>query len=156
MELDRYDKQILEILTLEDLNLNELSERINLSVSSVHRRIKHLVETNVMSGLKRNINYQKLGFSLHILLQVSLSKHDTDTFAKFLEELENIPEVINAFLVTGQSADFIVEVVARDMENYSEILLKRIGKIDHVVALHSSFVIKEYDVFNCHGLLSKI
>ena len=156
MELDRYDKQILEILTHEDLNLNELSERISLSVSSVHRRIKHLIETNIMTNLKRDINYQKLGFNLHVLLQVSLSKHDSDTFAKFLDELKNIPEVINAFLVTGQSADFIVEVVARDMENYSQILLQRIGKIDHVVALHSSFVIKEYDVFNCHGLLSRV
>jgi len=155
MELDRFDKQILEILTYEDLNLNELSERINLSVSSVHRRIKHLIEQNIISGLKRELNYQKLGFSLHVLLQVSLSKHDTDTFAKFLEELESIPEVINAFLVTGQSADFIVEVVAKDMENYSDVLLKRIGKIEHVVALHSSFVIKEYKVFNCTGLLSK-
>lgn len=156
MELDRFDKQILEILTNEDLNLNELSERINLSVSSVHRRIKHLIENNIISGLKRDLNYQKLGFSLHVLLQVSLSRHDTDIFAKFLEELENIPEVINAFLVTGQSADFIVEVIARDMENYSEILLKRIGKIEHVVALHSSFVIKEYNVFNCSGLLSRL
>ena len=156
MELDRFDKQILEILTNEDLNLNELSERINLSVSSVHRRIKHLIENSIISGLKRDLNYQKLGFSLHVLLQVSLSRHDTDIFAKFLEELENIPEVINAFLVTGQSADFIVEVIARDMENYSEILLKRIGKIEHVVALHSSFVIKEYNVFNCSGLLSKL
>lgn len=156
MELDRYDKQILEILTHEDLNLNELSERISLSVSSVHRRIKHLIETNIMTNLKRDINYQKLGFSLHVLLQVSLSKHDSDTFAQFLAALESIPEVINAFLVTGQSADFIVEVVARDMENYSEILLKRIGKIEFVVALHSSFVIKEYNVFNCSGLLSRV
>ena len=156
MELDRFDKQILEILTHEDVNLNELSERINLSVSSVHRRIKHLIDTNVMTNVRRDINYQKLGFSLHVLLQVSLSKHDTDTFSKFLEELESIPEVINAFLVTGQSADFIVEVIARDMENYSQILLNRIGKIEHVVALHSSFVIKEYDVFNCRGLLNKV
>jgi Lrp/AsnC family transcriptional regulator, leucine-responsive regulatory protein len=155
MELDRYDKHILEILTNEDVNLNELSERINLSVSSVHRRIKNLIDTNIISGLKRDINYQKLGFSLHVLLQVSLSKHDTDTFAKFLEELENIPEVINAFLVTGQSADFIIEVIAKDMENYSEVLLRRIGKIEHVVALHSSFVIKEYNVFNCSGLLNR-
>lgn len=156
MELDRFDKQILEILSNEDINLNELSERINLSVSSVHRRIKHLIDKDIMTKVKRDINYQKLGFSLHVLLQVSLSKHDTDTFSKFLEELENIPEVTNAFLVTGQSADFIVEVVARDMENYSDILLKRIGKIEHVVALHSSFVIKEYNVFNCSGLLSKV
>ncbi len=156
MELDRYDKQILEILTHEDLNLNELSERINLSVSSVHRRIKHLIESKIMSNLKRDINFVKLGFSLHILLQVSLSKHDTETFDKFLTELEDIPEVTNAFLVTGQSADFILELVARDMDNYSDILLRRIGKIDNVVALHSSFVIKEYNVFNCYKLLNKV
>ena len=157
MELDRYDKQILEILTHEDINLNELSERISLSVSSVHRRIKNLIENKLMTHLKRDINYEKLGFKLHIILQVSLSKHDTDTFAKFLEELESIPEVINAFLVTGQTADFLVEVVAKDMENYSEILLKRIGKIEHVVALHSSFVIKEYNhVFDCSRLLSRV
>ena len=48
MELDRYDKHILEILTNEDVNLNELSERINLSVSSVHRRIKNLIDTKVI------------------------------------------------------------------------------------------------------------
>jgi Lrp/AsnC family transcriptional regulator, leucine-responsive regulatory protein len=156
MELDRFDKNILEILTHEDVNLNELSERVNLSVSSVHRRIKHLIDCNVISGLKRDLNYQKLGFSLHVLLQVSLSKHDSDTFAKFLEALENIPEVIHAFLVTGQSADFIVQVIATDMENYSDILLKRIGKIEHVTALHSSFVIKEYNVLNSNGLLNKV
>lgn len=156
MELDRFDKHILEVLTHEDLSLNELSERVNLSVSSVHRRIKHLIDTDIITSLKRDINYEKLGFKLHVILQVSLSKHDSDTFAQFLEELESIPEVINAFLVTGQSADFLVEVVARDMENYSDFLLKRMGKIEHVVALHSSFVIKEYNVFNCAALLSKV
>lgn len=156
MELDRFDKHILEVLTHEDLSLNELSERVNLSVSSVHRRIKHLIDTDIITSLKRDINYEKLGFKLHVILQVSLSKHDSDTFAQFLEELESIPEVINAFLVTGQSADFLVEVVARDMENYSNFLLKRMGKIEHVVALHSSFVIKEYNVFNCAALLSKV
>lgn len=96
MELDRFDKQILEILSHEDLNLNELSERINLSVSSVHRRIKHLIEANIMGQLKE-INFSKLGFTLHILLQVSLSKHDSETFDKFLSEIEAIPEVTNAF-----------------------------------------------------------
>ena len=84
MQLDRFDKQILEILTHQDVNLNELSERINLSVSSVHRRIKQLIDSNIITQLKRDLNYQKLGFSLHVLLQVSLSKHDSDTFAKFL------------------------------------------------------------------------
>lgn len=156
MEMDRFDKQILEILTHEDVNLNELSERINLSVSSVHRRIKHLIDTHIITSLKRDINFEKLGFKLHVLLQVSLSKHDTDTFDHFLQELADMPEVINAFLVTGQSADFIVEVVAKDMENYSDFLLGRMGKIEHVVALHSSFVIKEYNVFNCSRLLSKV
>ncbi|MBF7682386.1 Lrp/AsnC family transcriptional regulator [Acinetobacter sp. B5B] len=156
MQLDRFDKQILEILTHEDLNLNELSERVNLSISSVHRRIKILIESDMMTGLKREINYHKLGFKLHILLQVSLSKHDSETFDRFLAELEAIPEVINAFLVTGQSADFIVELLAKDMENYSEILLKRVAKIENVTALHSSFVIKKYNVFNCQHMLSRV
>ena len=156
MQLDHFDKQILEILSHEDINLNELSERVHLSVSSVHRRIKNLIDTNIITGLKRDINYQKLGFSLHVILQVSLSKHDSDTFAKFLEQLQEIPEVINAFLVTGQSADFLVEVVAKDMENYSDFLLKRMGKLEHVAALHSSFVIKEYNVLNTSGLLNKV
>ena len=82
MELDRYDKHILEILTNEDVNLNELSERINLSVSSVHRRIKNLIDTKVISGLKRDINYQKLGLDVCcfigiILIWLSFSKSMT-------------------------------------------------------------------------------
>ncbi len=91
--------------------------------------IKHLIEANIMGQLKREINFSKLGFTLHILLQVSLSKHDSETFDKFLSEIEAIPEVTNAFLVTGQSADFILELVARNMDDYSEILLRRIGKL---------------------------
>ena len=43
MQLDRYDRQILEILSREDVNLQELSERVHLSVSSVHRRIKNTI-----------------------------------------------------------------------------------------------------------------
>jgi len=156
MQLDRFDKQILEILSHEDVNLNELSERINLSVSSVHRRIKNLIDSQMMRPAKHQINFAKLGFNLHILLQVSLSKHDSETFDKFLAEIEDIPEVINAFLVTGQSADFIVELVAENMDSYSEILLRRIGKLDNVAALHSSFVIKKYDVFNCYKMLHKL
>ena len=156
MQLDHYDKQILEILSHEDVNLNELSERIHLSVSSVHRRIRHLIEQNILGTLKRSLNYQKLGFALHVILQVSLSKHDSDIFSQFLDELKTIPEVVNALLITGQSADFLVEVVAKDMDNYSDVLLKRLGKIEYVSALHSSFVIKEYDVFDCHGLLGRV
>lgn len=49
--------------------------------------------------------------------------------------------------MTGQSADFILELVARNMDDYSEILLRRIGKIDNVVALHSSFVIKKNTMY---------
>ncbi|MFW1802425.1 winged helix-turn-helix transcriptional regulator, partial [Acinetobacter nematophilus] len=51
------------------MNLNELSERINLSLSSVHSRIKHLIETDIMTKLKRDINFEKLSFKLHLILQ---------------------------------------------------------------------------------------
>lgn len=156
MQLDRYDRQILEILSREDVNLQDLSERVHLSVSSVHRRIKLLFEAQLISGLKREIDFKRLGFSLHILLQVSLSKHDSETFDAFLAEIEAIPEVMNAFLVTGQSADFILELYARNMDDYSQILLQRVGAIRNVVALHSSFVIKKYAVFDCAQLLNKL
>lgn len=156
MQLDRYDRQILEILSLEDVNLQALADRVHLSVSSVHRRIKLLFEANIISALRRDIDFKQLGFSLHILLQVSLSKHDSQTFEAFLAEIEAIPEVINAYLVTGQSADFILELYARNMDDYSEILLQRVGAIHNVVALHSSFVIKKYQVFDCQHLLNKV
>lgn len=156
MALDHYDKQILDILSRHDIPLNELSERIHLSVSAVHRRVRLLIEQGLIGPLQRKLNYQQLGFRLHVLLQVSLSKHDSDTFARFIEQIGEIPEVINAFLITGQSADFLLEVVAQDMDNYSDILLKRMGKIEHVVALHSSFVIKQYDVLNGQDLLQRV
>ena len=156
MPLDAFDKQILDILSREDIALNELSERVHLSISAVHRRVKQLIEQGYIGALQRKLDYQKLGFKLHILLQVSLNKHDSDTFSKFIEQIGDIPEVINAFLITGQSADFLLEVVAKDMDNYSDILLKRMGKIDHVAALHSSFVIKQYPVLNGQALLDHL
>ena len=154
--LDPFDKQILDILSREDVALNELSERVHLSVSAVHRRVKQLIEQGYMGAIQRRLDYQKLGFQLHVLLQVSLNKHDSDTFEKFIEQIRDIPEITRALLITGQSADFLLEIVAKAMENYSDILLKRMGKIEHVAALHSSFVIKQYDVLNGQALLNHV
>ena len=54
-----------------------------------------------------------------------------------------MPEVLECLIVTGQSADFLLKVVVRDMQHYEQFLLGNLTKLDGVTGVHSSFVLRE-------------
>jgi Lrp/AsnC family leucine-responsive transcriptional regulator len=143
MEIDRYDRRILEVLQHDGrLSNQELADRIGLSPSPCLRRVRALEESGYLIGYRALVNAKKLGLSLMALIHISMDQHTPERFANFEAQIGDIPEVMEALLITGQDADYQLKVIVRDMDAYQELLLNRITRISGVTGVHSSFVLR--------------
>lgn len=143
MQLDRYDRQILEILQHEGrINNQDLADRIGLSPSPCLRRVRALEESGLIQGYHAMLDARKLGLSLMALVRVSMDQHTPERFANFEATLAALPEVLECLLITGQDSDYQLKVAVRDMDHYQALLLDRIACIQGVTGVHSSFVLR--------------
>jgi Lrp/AsnC family leucine-responsive transcriptional regulator len=143
MELDRYDRRILEELQQDGRLTNlELAERIGLSPSPCLRRVRALEESGVIAGYRALLDANKLGLSLIALLSISMDRHTPERFAHFDAIVSALPEVLECLLITGREADYQLKVVVRDMDAYQDLLLNKITRIEGVTGVQSSFVLR--------------
>lgn len=141
--LDRFDRLILETLQQHGRMTNqELAEAISLSPSPCLRRVRQLEESGLIDGYVALVNARKLGLTLMSFIQISLDKHSGDRFDKFEEIISGYPEVLECHLITGQSADYLLKVIVKDMDAFQQFLLQKLTRIEGVSGIHSSFVLK--------------
>jgi Lrp/AsnC family leucine-responsive transcriptional regulator len=144
VELDRYDRRILEVLQEEGrISNQELADRIGLSPSPCLRRVKALEEGGVLTAYRALVDSRKLGLTLTALIYISMDRHTPERFANFDARVTELPEVMECLLVTGQDADYQLKVIVRDMDAYQELLLNKITRIEGVSGVHSSFVLRK-------------
>ncbi|MDB5824253.1 MAG: AsnC family transcriptional regulator [Herminiimonas sp.] len=144
MELDRYDRRILEVLQKEGrISNQELADRIGLSPSPCLRRVKALEEGGVLTAYRALVDSRKLGLTLTALTYISMDRHTPERFANFEAKVKELPEVLECLLVTGQDADYQLKVIVRDMDAYQDLLLNKITRIQGVTGVHSSFVLRK-------------
>ncbi len=143
IELDRYDRLILEALQGNGRITNqELADSISLSPSPCLRRVRQLEESGLISGYVALLNARKLGLTLMAFIQISMDKHTPERFDLFEKTVGNYPEVLECHLITGQSADYLLKVIVKDMDGYQQFLLQKLTRIEGVSGVHSSFVLK--------------
>lgn len=143
MQLDRYDRKILQLLQDDGrLSNQELADRIGLSPSPCLRRVRALEEGGYLVAYRALVDAKKLGLSLIALIHISMDRHTPERFANFEAGISEIPEVMECLLITGQDADYQLKVIVRDMDAYQDLLLNRINRISGVTGVHSSFVLR--------------
>lgn len=143
MKLDRYDRQILEVLQCDGrINNQDLADRIGLSASPCLRRVRALEEAGLIVAYRALIDARKLGLTLMALIHISMDKHTPERFANFESAIAVLPEVLECLLITGQDADYQLKVVVRDMDHYQSLLLNQVTRIEGVTGVHSSFVLR--------------
>lgn len=143
MQTDRFDRQILRVLQQDGRMSNQdLADRIGLSPSPCLRRVRALEEAGFISGYRALVDAKALGLSLTALIHVSMDQHTPERFSQFEAAIGEIPEVMECLLITGQSADYQLKVVVKDMDAYQDLLLNRITGIVGVTGVHSSFVLR--------------
>ncbi|MEP0356870.1 Lrp/AsnC family transcriptional regulator [Paraglaciecola sp.] len=143
MKFDKYDRLILKIIQQQGrISNQELAEAINLSPSPCLRRVKQLEETGFIDGYVALLDAKKLGLSLVSFMQVSMDKHTPERFNHFEAEIAKCVEVLECHLVTGQTADYLLKVIIKDMDGFQHFLLNKLTPIDGVSGVQSSFVLK--------------
>ncbi|WAR46050.1 Lrp/AsnC family transcriptional regulator [Methylomonas rapida] len=143
MELDRYDMQILNILQADGrISNQELADRIGLSPSPCLRRVRALEEGGLIVGYRAQMDAKALGLTLMALIHISMDQHTPERFSAFEAAIAGIPEVMECLLITGQTADYQLKVMVKDLDAYQELLLKRITGIAGVSGVHTSFVLR--------------
>mgnify|MGYP000636825602 FL=1 len=143
MELDRYDRAILDALQHDArLTNQDLAERIGLSPSPCLRRVRRLEESGLIEGYRALLNARELNMKLMAFIHISMDRHTPERFENFEKKVAECPEVLECHLITGQDADYLLKVIVEDMDGFQALLLERITRIEGVSGVHSSFVMK--------------
>ena len=144
IKLDRIDRELLRLLQINgDMSNQELAEEVKLSPSPCSRRIKALQESGLIEGYRAHLDAKKLGLDLMALIQISMDRHTPERFDNFEAIVKRSSEVLECYLITGQSSDYVLKVIVKDMEAYQQFLLGTLTRIEGVTGVHSSFVMRK-------------
>ncbi|MEC8551374.1 MAG: Lrp/AsnC family transcriptional regulator, partial [Pseudomonadota bacterium] len=113
----------------------------NLSQTPVARRIRNLEKEGVISGYSAIIDERKLGFTFSVFVSVRLEKQIDDRLEVFETRVRSMPEVVDCWLMTGNS-DYLLRVVTRDIEEFEKFLLGDLTRIDGVATIESSIPLR--------------
>jgi len=138
MKLDRAEKEILQALQLEGRMSNvELADKVRLSESPCFRRVRAMEEAGLIRGYGARLSQRALGLQVTAFVQVSLEKQD-DKQRAFLEHVEKEEHIVECYAMSG-SHDYLLKVVARSMDHFSELSMQHILKFPGVKNMESKF-----------------
>ena len=137
------DRRILRVLQ-EDAGLSnlELADQVGLSPTPCARRVKRLMTEGVITHQVAMVDPKKLGLNLTAHISVTMDRHTSERFEAFESTIQSLSEVVDCCVVTGQSADYLLKAVVRDMAQYEQFLLGQLTRIPGVTGVHSSFELR--------------
>jgi Lrp/AsnC family transcriptional regulator, leucine-responsive regulatory protein len=144
--LDETDYRILEVLQRDGRISNlDLAQSVSLSPSASLRRLRLLEDRGVIDCYRASLSRDKLGFQVEAFVEVSLENDTGSRHEGFALALRNWNEVVEAFVVTGNT-QYILRVIAPDIKQYSDFVLQRLNKVPGVLKVKSNMfmqVLKE-------------
>lgn len=140
--MDRTNVAILKALQADSARpIAETAERLGMSLSACHRRIKALEEKGVIAGYAARLDPRRLGISLEIFVEITLTNQRRETMVDFEEAVFRYDEILECHLKSG-SGDYLLRVAARDVEHFDRIHRDCLSQLPAVSAMHSSFAIR--------------
>jgi Lrp/AsnC family transcriptional regulator, leucine-responsive regulatory protein len=142
MTVDKFDLAILKVLQ-EDAraSLQDISKRVGLSATPCWNRIRKMEADGVIQGYTVRIDPAAIGFTETVIVQVTLESHTDETLYDFGRTLEQIPEVLEAYLVSGDY-DYYIRIAVKDTRDYERLLRERLYRIPGIRHSKSSFVLR--------------
>ncbi len=139
----RPDETDLKILALLQQNaratVKEISEKVHLSTTPVYERIKRMEEAAIIRQYATLVDGEKLGRGLKVICYVSLKQHNKTAGAKFIKTIHELNEVVECYNISGEF-DFMLKVVAEDMNAYYDFHVNKLSPIDNVGKVQSVFI----------------
>jgi len=154
--MDKFDWQIIQALQRNGrLTNQEMGELIGLSASQCSRRRQFLEQKGIIIGYTARIHQQALGLEVTAMVHVNLRVHEAKNQLAFQELIESEECIQDAFSLSGD-ADFILKVVAENLEQLSHFVTEKLLSCDFIGHIKSYIVLKKFKEQNQFILKNKV
>nr|WP_315393851.1 Lrp/AsnC family transcriptional regulator [uncultured Duganella sp.] len=142
MEIDELDRRILRELRQDGrLSNTKLAEKVGLSTTPCWNRVRALEQGGMIEGYTALLSQTALGYPDTVIIEVTLDRHDDEIFEKFGQALAELPEVMEAYLLTGEY-DYLIKVAVAGTAGYEEFLRRKLYKLPGLRHSRSTFVLR--------------
>ena len=141
--LDDLDRRLLTLLQRDGRATSvDLARRLGLSPPGLQRRVRRLEAAGVIRGYTALVDRAAVGLDLLCFVEVKLAHHRPDCVARFRDEVQAIPEVLECHYLTGES-DYLIKIVVPNHKALETVLFEGLMRIDGVDRIHTSIVVNE-------------
>jgi len=139
---DAKDRQILALLQARGrLSNADLAEKVGLSASACHRRVRTLEADGIIAGYVALLDEAALGRSSSVFVHVTLDNQRTENLSHFETAVARCPEIMECYLMTGE-ADYLLRALVRDAADYERIHHEVLTRLPGVMRVVSNFAIR--------------
>ncbi|MCC8432913.1 Lrp/AsnC family transcriptional regulator [Reyranella aquatilis] len=143
MDIDKIDAAILSELTQNArVSQVDLATRVGLSSTAVARRQRALEEGGLIRGYQAALDLRRFGLATTVVVRITLDSQSDEALKAFEAGVLDCPSVVRCFLMSG-SDDYVVIVLARDIEDFERIHRTELSRLPRVARLESSFALRE-------------
>src|SRR5580692_4367524 len=147
IDLDIFDRRILAALQQDGrMTSVALAEQVHLSASQCARRVQRLEEAGIIRSYRAVLDPAALGLGIAGVVSLSLEKHAMANIQELHRQIAARPAIVECVSVTGE-ADYQLRVVARDLREFSALLMEAIVPMPGVSTMHSSIILDEVKPF---------
>ncbi len=141
--MDKIDRKILALLQEDGrLTVTELAQRVGLSVSPCHRRLRELERSGTIRGYRALVDPTALGLTFQALVFVTMRQEDRDTLLGFEAAVAAVPNVVQAQRLFGDP-DYLLRIVTADLAAYQRLEDDTLSALPGVQRLNSTLVMKQ-------------
>lgn len=141
--MDNIDLKILNQLQ-EDARVTNvaLAEKVNLSPAPCLRRVRELEKSGVIKGYTTLLDPEQLGLNVSVFIEIRLEKQVREHLQVFEKTIEQYPEVMECYLMTG-TFDYLLRVVAKDLKSLQTFITDKLVTIPNIASMQSSIALKQ-------------
>jgi Lrp/AsnC family transcriptional regulator, leucine-responsive regulatory protein len=140
--VDKIDKNLLVELQRDCRpSVAELGEVVGLSASACHRRIKQLEADRIVTGCGARVDPKAIGYAMQLFIEVTLTSQKASDLDAFERAVTGVPEILECYLMAG-GTDYLLRVVAHDVEDFERIHRERLAKMPHIARMQSRLTLR--------------
>lgn len=146
--LDEIDRRILAALQEDGrLTIAELANRVGLSASPCHRRVRILEDEGVIERYVAVLDQRAVGLPVSVFVSIKLESQREDALQKFAKAIAPWPEILECYLMTGPR-DYLLRVVVADLAAYETFLKTKLTRLSGIGSIESSFALEQVKYTN--------
>jgi Lrp/AsnC family leucine-responsive transcriptional regulator len=141
--LDAIDRRILGLLQSDSrITMQELADKVGLSVSPCHRRVRLLESRGVITRYMALVDQKSLGLPVSVFISIKLERQKEADLNRFAKAISGWEEVLECYLMTG-NRDYLLRVVVADLTSYEAFLKNKLTRLDGIASIESSFALSQ-------------